>query len=421
MTAKFYLAGHEGFYNRGCEALVRSIVQILRPHFGQCEFLVPSNDLEFDRGQWPEAREHGVRFVPFPKFPEAVRWWSRLYRVSPSLASRWVPMPDLPDSVAGDIAGCDAVIVTGGDVLSLDYSAGSLLRWVAQANAALERRVPVVLWSSSIGPFTRNPRIESLMVEHLRRYALLSTRESHSQAYLQGLSFAQSVQTVDPAFVLRPEPLDSSALMPPQGANGTLGFNVSPVLARARGSQGGVSQLEDAILQFWREVLDKRDMNIALIPHVDSVAAKGRQSDSTYMRGLLDRFGDQGGRIRVLPNTLNAPQLKTLLGSCRYFIGARTHATIGALSCGVPTLSIAYSVKARGINSDLFGDLRYMVETPDVSNATLSRGLDRLIDEDVAIRKLLAQRIPLWKERAAATGQLVAECLAARVAERVAA
>ena len=36
-------------------------------------------------------------------------------------------------------------------------------------------------------------------------------------------------------------------------------------------------------------------------------------------------------------------------------MGARTHSTIAAYSSDVPTLVIGYSVKSRGIATDLFG------------------------------------------------------------------
>jgi polysaccharide pyruvyl transferase WcaK-like protein len=420
MSATFYLAGHEGFYNRGCEALVRSIVQIVGQRLVGAKFVVPSNDLDFDRRQWPDADRDGVRFVAFPSMPSAVRWWSRAYKLSPRMAGAWMPRPDLASEAAAELARCDAVIVTGGDVLSLDYSAGSLLRWVAQCEAALRRRVPVVLWASSIGPFSRDPRIESLMQAHLARYASLSTRESHSQAYLQGLGLRQSVLTADPAFVLQPQPVDAAGLLPAPGPEGLLGFNISPVMARARG-EASIAALEDETIRFWRHAIEERGLGVALIPHVDPPSGTERQSDTAYMRRLVQRSGDFGGRLSLAPSTLNAGQLKTLLASCRYFIGARTHATIGAMSSGVPTLSIAYSVKARGINADLFGDLRYMLETPAVSYDTLVAGLQRLGAEERDIKALLADRIPEWKRRAARTGELLASVVEARGASPIAA
>ena len=51
----------------------------------------------------------------------------------------------------------------------------------------------------------------------------------------------------------------------------------------------------------------------------------------------------------------NCCKLKGYIARCRFFVGARTHATIAAYSSCVPTLVIGYSVKARGIAKDLFG------------------------------------------------------------------
>lgn len=414
MTYKFFLAGHVGFYNRGCEALVRGIVHALTARFGPCEFVAPSTDIEADLRQWPQAPAHGLRFVPFYKVPDSIRLWTRVARASQTAAAWWWPQPDVPPAIAREMASSDALIVTGGDVLSLDYSLGSLLRWVAQAEAGMRRGVPVVLWAASVGSFAAMPVLERRMTQHLRRYAVLNTRESHSQAYLQRLGLRQSVMTADPAFLMRPEALDLAPLLPPPAPGGMLGLNFSPVMARARARSGGLAALEADLVAFMRRVVNERGMSLLLVPHVDQVSGMQGHSDTAYMQSMLDRAGDLAARVQLLPHTLNAAQLKTALAACRCFIGARTHATIGALSSGVPTLSIAYSVKAKGINEDLFGHLRFVVETPTVSLATLDEGLQRLLDEEASIRSLLAQRIPLWRQKAMRTADLVQEALAVR-------
>jgi colanic acid/amylovoran biosynthesis protein len=122
-------------------------------------------------------------------------------------------------------------------------------------------------------------------------------------------------------------------------------------------------------------------------------------------------LGDQRGRLTLAPATLNAPQLKHVLSRCQYFIGARTHATIGALSSQVPTVSIAYSIKAKGLNRDLFGDERLVLETPSVSHRTLSEYLAKLQAQDGPLRGFLAQRIPEWKLRAKGSAARLAEAL----------
>ena len=50
----FYLSGHHNFNNRGCEAIVRSTVGLLRQEFGAVEVLVSSGDISRDTAQWPD-------------------------------------------------------------------------------------------------------------------------------------------------------------------------------------------------------------------------------------------------------------------------------------------------------------------------------------------------------------------------------
>lgn len=402
MNPKFYIAGHHGFHNRGCEALVRSIVQLVRAEFPGATFIVPSACLDFDRLQWPDAADSGVELVDFYAFPESIRWWNRAYRLMPQLAPGFAPpMPDLPPVAARLLDRCDAVIMTGGDVISLDYSAASLLRWLAQGQAAVRRGKPIVLWSSSVGPFTANAGLERLVVKHLAQYTLLSTRESRSQAYLQGLGLPAVLAAVDPAFVLAKQQPGQESLLPAPGPAGVLGFNISPLIAQARAKAGTAAQLESDVLAFLRDVPGRYGLHIALIPHVDPARPGDFAGDWAYMEGLRNKLGLPDAQVKLLPPNLNAGQLKWALAQCTCFIGARTHATIGAISSGVPTLSIAYSVKARGINEDLFGDTRYMLDTPKVDAQSLHAGLALLLADRQRIQTMLAERLPEWRRRAA--------------------
>jgi colanic acid/amylovoran biosynthesis protein len=109
---------------------------------------------------------------------------------------------------------------------------------------------------------------------------------------------------------------------------------------------------------------------------------------------------------------MNATQLKYIISQCRFFIGARTHATIAAMSTGVPCTSIAYSVKARGINRDLFGSEDMVLQTPDVSAISLRKSMDWLMQQEHQLRDTLGRRMDELRAmaRAAAasiSGQLV--------------
>jgi colanic acid/amylovoran biosynthesis protein len=73
----------------------------------------------------------------------------------------------------------------------------------------------------------------------------------------------------------------------------------------------------------------------------------------------------------------------------------------------VPTVSIAYSIKAKGLNRDLFGDERLVLETNRVSTLTLQEYFDKLRAGGADIQALLNARIPEWKERARVSAQKI--------------
>lgn len=415
---RMYFAGQEDFGNRGCEALVRSIISIIRGELEHTEFIVPSIDLARDKAQWSHHEALNVRFASTQPFVPLIRWWARVGRKFPAVQRAWLPTPQFPEPMRSDILSSDVMVVTGGDTLSLDYGLGSLLKWVSQVETALRANKTVVLWAASVGPFTANTKVERFMSAHLSRYHLITVRESDSLAYLTSLGLRNVELVADPAFVLEPQ-APGIALTLPKGAHGTLGFNISPLITKFRESAESVARLEADIVAFWRWVLDTTALDIVLVPHVDPLNGSSENSDSAYMSALLAQFGGANPRIALLPRTLNAAELKHVISGCRYFMGARTHSTVGAMSSGVPTISIAYSVKAKGLNRDLFGDLRYVVETPAVALETLQAALQRLQTEEADIRSLLAQRIPEWRTRARRTGVLLRSVLTSAAARQV--
>ncbi len=290
--------------------------------------------------------------------------------------------------------------MSGGDVISLDYGAASLYSWTGQAEQAMNMGLPVALWAASVGPFAKSPHVEAFAKQHLARYRSISVRESRTQAYLAGLQIEAKL-VADPAFTLLPEAFGDSQLLP-AGAEGVLGLNVSPLVRKYRPTEESRRQLDNEVVRFVEQVTAQTQLGVLLIPHVGRAGDAPGNNDHLYMQSLLRACQVESNRVQLAPPTLNTAQTKHLISNCRFFIGARTHATIAALSGGVPTTSIAYSVKAKGINLDLFGHDEHVLETPDVTEASLSRHLALLRERESFLRRQLAQSIPLVKERALA-------------------
>lgn len=395
----FYYLGQLSMANRGCEALIRSNTKLLRQKYPGATFLCPTENEALDRHQWTDAAESGVSFVHQPPFPVSLKVWGRAFRALPPVRQLGVVPFSLDDATRRLLTDVDSVLMTGGDIVSLDYGLNPLYYWTGLVDAAHRLGKETHLLAASVGPFSRDPVTERHMVAHLKRYTSITVRETPTLEYLTKLGVADVRLVADPAFVLDAEPFDITGFMATDREY--VGFNVSPLVRKFRTDEQSRQSFDDGIKAFIKKIVAQTNFNVLLIPHVDPLAGEWENSDRAYMGRLLAEIGDTQGRVTMTPDLLNATQIKYVLGRCRYFIGARTHATIGAISQGVPTLSIAYSVKAVGINKDLFGDTRYVLPTPEVDEGSLWKGLSLLRDEEGEIRALLREKLPVWKGRAA--------------------
>lgn len=412
---KFYLSGQTNFGNRGCEALVRSTVELLKAEFGNVEVLIPSFRPDLDSKQWPEAKAIGCRFVRAMPFPGSIKWWGRARRILPFVKDMFFPNYSLPKDILEDIQSCDAMLVIGGDNITIDYGIESLLWHVRLAQHAQRLGKVVMVWGASIGPFSSEPKVENFVADFLRSVDCVTVRETITQQYLQRIGAAANVTLVaDGAFVMTPEVFDVSGFWPEENGGDVLGFNISPLIQKFRPADESHEVLQREVASFLSGVLLGGKASVLLVPHVDPLDGSAENSDSHYMNEILTMVGHHGGRIRIAPSSLNAAQLKYVLSRCSYFMGARTHATIGAMSCLVPTVSIAYSIKAKGLNRDLFGDESVVLETQKVSEASLKQFFDFLVQNKSSVTSVLKDKIPEWRVRARVSATKLNSCLRGR-------
>ncbi|MDO8413540.1 MAG: polysaccharide pyruvyl transferase family protein [Gallionellaceae bacterium] len=412
MPITVYLTGQNNFGNRGCEALVRSTVTILREQMPDMRFLVPSSDIARDSAQWPEAAAWGVQFVPAPTVPASYMQWGRLCRFLPFMKSMtWPSLRDLPH-LEKYLQQADAIISIGGDNYSLDYGLVSLFFFVGIAERALEIGKPVMLWAASIGPFTADPRVQAAMVAHLKKLHTISVRESHTLLYLHKLGVIDNViAVVDPAFALNRQAVAHAAFWPGTPGQGVLGINVSPLIEQRHTCDSNPASTSDLMVAFIKWIMVETDLAVLLVPHVAPLDGSSCNNDATMLQHILHRVPGYAERLSMIPSGLNACELKHIIAQCKYFIGARTHATIAALSSGVPTLSIAYSIKARGINYDLFKHEYYVLPLAELNLATLKTNFLHLVNEGIFIRDTLRTRIPEWKTKATLSAKAFVELI----------
>ena len=248
-----------------------------------------------------------------------------------------------------------------------------------------KQHIRTILWGCSIEPDS----LQGEMLEDLRGYTRIVARESITYQALIDHGLKQAVLIPDPAFQLNRVDLP----LPEEFIEGnTVGINVSPMIIGYEKNQGMTLQNYIALIQY---LIDETDMQIALIPHV----VWSHNDDRIPLKILYDRFKETG-RICMIEDH-NAEELKGYIARCRFMVVARTHASIAAYSQEVPTLVVGYSVKAKGIATDLFGtDQNYVIPVQALQKKDdLTDAFGYLLKNEYNIRMHLKSFMPEYKNR----------------------
>lgn len=397
----FLLAGNGPYSNRGCEAIVRGSVELLSERFSGASYILSSFGLSrFDDacGEKDSRIIHNPHRDCLSLRKYSPEWW--MWRCAYGRSKEYLLRRRFGAQLRSALRS-DAALMLGGDNYTLDYEVPTV--YVELNRALLSTGIPVVLWGASVGPFTTHPEFEDLMREHLRQITLIMARESETVAYLRSIGVEDNVRAVaDPAFVMTP----SEPSLPDDLAEFVerrpLGLNLS-ALAGNYGSARG-TRWTDTARSCVQALLDSGLGPVLLVPHVTIDAADG--NDHAFLVSATE--GIQDDRLRILPPVLNAQEYKWAISKTRAFAGTRMHSTVAALSTCVPTLSLGYSMKSRGINKDVFGHTEWLLPVEQIGPDVLLSKFRALIERQEEVRCQLAQVIPGVQERARAAADYLA-------------
>ena len=374
---KTFLYAHTGSGNHGCEALVRSTLGLISGE----PVLISSGyqeDLKYGMEKILSVKEDIITSIP-KKSPRyiAAALQEKLTKKT-TLFTEYSHQSFLSQVNSGDIC-----LSIGGD--NYCYAGTEIL---GDLNILLKKRgAKTVLWGCSIDPEAITPE----MAEDLKNYDLITVREPLTKEALNNAGVSENVKLVaDSAFLLKSQETDLPAGFLP---GNTVGINLSPLILGYTSQKKEVLEGVDLLIQ---HILDTTDSAVALIPHV----VKSGNNDYELLEDIYEPYRNND-RV-VIVSDRNCMQLKYIISKCRLFIGARTHATIAAYSTLVPTLVIGYSVKSRGIATDLFGtDQHYVLPVQSLkSSRDLIDGYDWLEENADQIKETLKNKIPDYKKQA---------------------
>lgn len=366
---------HGGSGNHGCEAIVRTTSELFNDSFNIQLF---SDSIEEDRFYLGD----GVVDILSPR--KKINRFSKDYFFA-LLKYRFRHENKAFDELAFlpiiSEMGSDVVLMSiGGD----NYCYGEN-EFIYMINRCAKRKnSKTVLWGCSVEP----SGVSGDMAKDLESYDLIVARESITYGFLKQIN-SNTVLLPDPAFGLKrelgffPDRLKSKSY---------IGINISPLI-QTRESVPGITMAN--YCQLIEHILSSTDDNIALIPHV----VWNHNDDRVPLQTIFDKYIDTG-RIFMIKDQ-NCCKLKDIIAGCRMFVGARTHATIAAYSSSVPTLTIGYSVKARGIARDLFGtDENFVLPVQRLSSENdITSAFKWLSDNEYEIRCGLKSLMECYPER----------------------
>lgn len=365
-----FLYGHGGSGNHGCEAIVRSTLDILNNHQTLLFSVRPDDENIYGISQL--CNVINKKDIAIPRFNYS---FMKAY-LALKLFGQIAPLDDyMLDQMLLAGRHCAVAMSVGGD----NYCYNDTDRYIRYQNLLKKHGVKTVLWGCSVEPAL----IDKKMRKDLSRYDLIVARETITYEALCKIN-SNVVLAPDPAFTLKKAPANYPAGL---GQKPYIGINVSPLIQSL--DQGENITLEN-YRNLVRHILERTDRDIALIPHV--VWAKN--DDRVPLGQLYEEFKSTG-RVFMVEDQ-NCMQLKEIISGSEFFVGARTHATIAAYSTCVPTLVVGYSVKARGIARDLFGaEEGYVLPVQELKDSCdLVSAFESLYARKEEIRNHLSNMMP---------------------------
>lgn len=379
---------HGGSGNRGCEAIVRSAIKIIRKKHENVYLALASTKPDTDKiiDGLDEIIYHN-QDRGFKRF--SLSYFQNLWetRVKKSQKASYRLMHQDIISRTDDF---DVFLSIGGD----NYCYGDLPDYYELDRQIKAKGKKLILWGASLGKedVTTQNKLADLKI-----FDALLIRETESLEELRELGLNNAHLVADGAFVLDKEML---ALPGEWDEGNTIGFNYSPLVFNRH------PQSRDAAMKLLSHILATTSFKVALTPHV----MQPGNDDYVCMKDLLQDMQQVTGyeRLFLLPDNLSAIQYKGYIARMNLFIGARTHATIAAYSSKVPTMVLGYSIKSLGIAKDIFGYERLVLKSTEISDADLliTKFKELVLDQE-EIKQVLEKRIPEVQKMSYRAGEYI--------------
>lgn len=356
MKKKILLYGIGTYKNKGVEAIIQSTINQIDGK--KYEISAATHDYIYNKNFYNN------------KIKKYIKHYTRSHELTPlekKLEKKYQSIPfDYNNyellyqrQVVEQLENSDICISVGGDNYCYDYCT-----WLyALDKKSKELNKKTVLWGASL--FEEITDTE--LINNLRNFDALVIRESLSyEAVKKYVPEEKILFAPDPAFSLEATEVKLDNWYKNRKI---IILNLSPLTIKNDNQY-------QAILYLIKYILKQTKYSICLLPHVTTEDC----NDLTIIKEIKNNFKNEE-RIYLERDIYNYNELKYIISKAEMLIAARTHASIAAYSQSIPTLVIGYSVKAKGIAKDLFGQYDdYVIPSSELTKDKLLEKF-KFIDE----------------------------------------
>jgi len=249
-------------------------------------------------------------------------------------------------------ASADAIVDLSGDMQTESYGPHVAYSHFIPIALALAMKKPVILCGQSVGPFKWTALLAKFLFD---RVDMITVRDKISENYLKKMAVKCPVfHTADMAFLLKPCPPDRvdeilSKEGLPQEHRPFLGVSVSGLIA-AHFSKSNPQARKTDFYRFMAAELDdvitQLGVDCVFIAHV---TGPGRFKDDRKAADSVIKHMAHADTAYMIRGDYRPEELKGIISRFNLHTGARMHASIAAVTTGVPVASIAYSHKTPGV------------------------------------------------------------------------
>lgn len=262
------------------------------------------------------------------------------------------------------IIGARAVMdITGGDSFSDIYGMRRFVLGSLRKILVLLCGVELILLPQTYGPYN-SPLARNIARFVLKRASLIYSRDKEGMKTIHRMMKGKSMRCEprlcpDVAFALdamKPTDSNQTNLIERLISDGKkiIGLNISGLLYNGGYTQNNMFGLTLDYCALIKGIisifLTETDYYVLLVPHVIPDIDFAVEDDffaSQSIKNALPRNLKE--KVIILSRSYNQSEIKYFVGLCEFFLGARMHATIAALSQMVPAVGMAYSKKFKGV------------------------------------------------------------------------